>query len=132
MSEMLTFCLNSVILKLKSEILTWRRIMDKSIGSRLQAARKRAEIFQADAATAMQMSRPTLSAIESGKRAVTAEEIIRFAELYNVTSEYLLYGAEETDPQIQRLLAYSRMFAELTSGEQKQILNMMRDMKDQR
>jgi hypothetical protein len=49
-----------------------------------------------------------------------------------VTSEYLLYGTEETDPQIQRLLAYSRMFAELTSGEQKQILNMMRDMKDQR
>ncbi len=106
--------------------------MDKEFGSRLQEARKKAGIYQADAATAMQMSRPTLSAIESGKRAVTAEEIIRFAELYNVTSEYLLYGTEETDPQIQRLLAYSRMFAELTSGEQKQILSMMRDMKDQR
>ncbi|WP_194611647.1 helix-turn-helix domain-containing protein [Clostridium vitabionis] len=106
--------------------------MDQLIGSRLREARKNAGMFQADAAEKMEMSRPTLSAIESGKRTVTAEEIIRFAELYHVTSEYLLYGMEESNPQVQRLMSYSRMFAELTTDEQKQIVSMMKNMKDQR
>lgn len=106
--------------------------MDQLIGSRLREARKNAGMFQADAAEKMGMSRPTLSAIESGKRTVTAEEIIRFAELYHVTSEYLLYGTEESNPQMLRILSYSKMFEELTPGEQKKILSMMKNMKDRR
>ena len=49
--------------------------MDKTIGIRLKEARNNVGMYQEDAARSMEMSRPTLSAIEAGKRAVTAEKI---------------------------------------------------------
>ena len=46
---------------------------------------------QEDAAEIMGMKRPTLSAIEADKRQVTAEEIVRFSDLYKVSALQLLY-----------------------------------------
>ena len=69
--------------------------MSQSIGERIKIARKKVNILQEDAAQAMEMSRPTLSAIESDKRVVTAEDIIHFAELYHVSATELLYGFKE-------------------------------------
>ena len=55
-----------------------------TFGERLKKARIASGINQADAAKKLEMSRPTLSAIEAGKRQVLASEILKFAELYNV------------------------------------------------
>lgn len=52
--------------------------MDNTIADRLKEARNKAGMHQEDAARSMEMSRPTLSAIESGKRVVSAEEIESF------------------------------------------------------
>ena len=65
--------------------------MDKTIGIRLKETRNNVGMYQEDAARSMEMSRPTLSAIEAGKRAVTAEEIKDFAGLYHVTTNWLLF-----------------------------------------
>ena len=56
-----------------------------TFGERLKKARIASGINQADAAKKLEMSRPTLSAIEAGKRQVLASEILKFAELYNVS-----------------------------------------------
>ena len=96
MSEILTSAIKYVILKI-SEKLTWRRSMDKTIGIRLKEARNNVGMYQEDAARSMEMSRPTLSAIEAGKRAVTAEEIKDFAGLYHVTANWLLFGADQEE-----------------------------------
>jgi Helix-turn-helix. len=58
--------------------------MKRTIGERLKKARKDAKIRQGAAAEKMEMSRTTLSAIESDKRLVWAEEITKFAEMYKV------------------------------------------------
>lgn len=125
MSEILTLISKCVILKI-SEKLTWRRSMDKTIGIRLKEARNNVGMYQEDAARSMEMSRPTLSAIEAGKRAVTAEEIKDFAGLYHVTTNWLLFGAnQEEENRMQRLGAYYQLFMKLSGQEQKEVIQFM-------
>ena len=125
MSEILTSAIKYVILKM-SEKLTWRRSMDKTIGIRLKEARNNVGMYQEDAARSMEMSRPTLSAIEAGKRAVTAEEIKDFAGLYHVTTNWLLFGADqEEENRMQRLGAYYQLFMKLSGQEQKEVIQFI-------
>ena len=60
------------------------------LGWNLTAARNAAKLTQADAAQMVDMSQPTLSAIESGSRNVTALELRDFARLYRTTMARLL------------------------------------------
>ena len=116
MSEILTSAIKYVIL----------RSMDKTIGIRLKEARNNVGMYQEDAARSMEMSRPTLSAIEAGKRAVTAEEIKDFAGLYHVTTNWLLFGADqEEENRMQRLGAYYQLFMKLSGQEQKEVIQFM-------
>ena len=106
--------------------------MDQTIGDRLKIARKRANIYQADASAAMEMARPSLSAIESNKRAVSAEEVKQFAELYNIPEMELLYGFdnqledEKFSSQKQRILTYVAEYAKLKAEDQIEILNLIK------
>lgn len=112
--------------------------MKRTIGERLKKARKDAKIRQGDAAEKMEMSRPTLSAIEADKRLVWAVEIAKFAELYKVSANELLYGFSDELPEIKiskisddhntRLLSYSQLFGQLNEENQKNILEMMEDL----
>ena len=112
--------------------------MKRTIGERLKKARKDAKIRQAVAAEKMEMSRPTLSAIEADKRLVWAEEITKFAEMYKVSTNELLYGfldelpeiesSEATDDQNVRLTKYSQIYVQLNEENQKNILEMMEDL----
>jgi transcriptional regulator with XRE-family HTH domain len=106
--------------------------MDADIAERLKDSRNKAGMSQEKAAEEMEMSRPTLSAIESGKRIVTAEDIIRFAELYSVSASYLLYGEEKEESQTSRLLAYDRLFSELKAVDQRKILSLMKKMEEKK
>lgn len=100
--------------------------MDKTIGIRLKEARNNVGMYQEGAARSMEMSRPTLSAIEAGKRAVTAEEIKDFAGLYHVTANWLLFGADqEEENRMQRLGAYYQLFMKLSGQEQKEVIQFM-------
>lgn len=60
------------------------------LGWNLTAARNSAKLTQADAAEMLRMSQPTLSAIESGARNVTALELRDFARVYRTTMARLL------------------------------------------
>lgn len=72
--------------------------MKRTIGEILKKQEKSAKIRQGDAATKMELSRPMLSAIESDKRLVWAEEITKFAEMYKVSANELLYGFSDELP----------------------------------
>lgn len=60
------------------------------IGENLKNARKIAGLRQEDAANKMGMLRVTLSLIESGKRKVSTDELIKFSELYKFAPSVLL------------------------------------------
>src|SRR5437764_415744 len=74
------------------------------IAARLKQARELAGLSQGQAAKKMNMHRPTVSEIEAGNRNVTAPELSRFAELYDVDLAWLSgAGADKLEPDDERL-----------------------------
>lgn len=75
------------------------------IVQRLREARQLAGLSQGQVAKMMEMHRPTISEIEAGNRRVSAAEIMRFAEIYDVSTGYLLGDAPDklsmNDPRLQ-------------------------------
>ncbi len=76
-----------------------------AIAARLREARRLSGLSQGQAAQRMQMHRPTVSEIEAGNRRVSAEELSRFAVLYDVSTGYLTGESPEAmaldDPRLQ-------------------------------
>ena len=68
-----------------SRAATLRRV----IRNRLRQARELAGLSQGQVARILNVHRPTISEIEAGNRRVSAEEIARFAEVYEVGIEWL-------------------------------------------
>ena len=56
-------------------------------------------LTQKEAAAKLGVHRPTISEIEAGRRRVSAEELQRFAEVYDVSTSWLL--GEEADERVQ-------------------------------
>ena len=77
----------------------------EAIGNRLKEARKLAGLSQQQAADLLDMHRPTVSEIEAGNRRVPAEELSRFAKMYDVSVAFLTGDSPETlttdDPKLQ-------------------------------
>jgi transcriptional regulator with XRE-family HTH domain len=76
------------------------------IARRIREARKSAGLSQGQVAKLMGLQyRPIISEIEAGKRRVTAEELSKHAELFDVTVAWLVGEAPESvetiDPRIQ-------------------------------
>lgn len=77
----------------------------RATAARLREARRLSGLSQGQAAQRMSMHRPTVSEIEAGNRRVSAEELSRFASLYDVSVAYLTGDSPETmaldDPRLQ-------------------------------
>ena len=89
---------------------------------RLKAARKYLKLSQEFVARQMNLSRPTISAIEAGQRKVTADELARFSKLYGVSVEELMYGKTSDDANVEM---FARAFSELSDIDQKEIMNLI-------
>ena len=77
----------------------------RATASRLRESRRLSGLSQGQAAQRMTMHRPTVSEIEAGNRRVSAEELSRFAALYEVTVGYLTGDSPDAlaldDPRLQ-------------------------------
>lgn len=62
----------------------------QEIGCRLKVARKNAEIPQDEAAEELQLSRPSMVAIENGSRTVRIDEMQKLSKLYGVSVNSIL------------------------------------------
>lgn len=71
------------------------------LSTRLRQAREAAGLSQSQAARLLGMHRPTLSNIEAGERKVSAGELKEFAEVYKVSTEWLLDEPMESNSQIK-------------------------------
>lgn len=105
--------------------------MKRTIGERLKS-KKRCQDSTGAAAEKMEMSRTTLSAIESDKRLVWAEEITKFAEMYKVSANELLYGFADEFPEIEfeaflgnseiRMINYSLLYDRLNDKDKDKVM----------
>ncbi|MBQ9887209.1 MAG: helix-turn-helix transcriptional regulator [Lachnospiraceae bacterium] len=92
------------------------------MNNRLKQARKYLNLSQEFVARQMNLSRPTISAIESGQRKVSAEELDRFSKLYGVSTEELMHGKVSDTVEAEM---FARAFSELSDKDKKEIMNLI-------
>lgn len=76
----------------------------EGLAQRLREARKLAGLSQAQVAELMDLHRPSISEIEAGRRRVDTEELARLAELYGVSTSWLL-GEEDEEVGLKAVFA---------------------------
>jgi transcriptional regulator with XRE-family HTH domain len=69
--------------------------LKKCIASRLKDARVSSGLSQNQVANLLDLKRPAISEIEAGRRKVSAEELIKFSEIYKVNLSWL--ACKETE-----------------------------------
>lgn len=99
----------------------------EKIAERLKEAREMAGLSQAQAAEKLNLQRPAISEIESGKRRVSAEELIQFSDLYKVDASWLLLRDDENDANTNIQLKFAaRELSKLKPEEVKKLLHVLK------
>jgi transcriptional regulator with XRE-family HTH domain len=100
------------------------------IAERLKEARKLAGLSQGQVAKILGLHRPSISEMEAGNRRVSADEIARLAEIYDVNVAWLLGEAPETiDTQDPRLELAARELSKLKPDDLDRLLKLLAAMR---
>jgi transcriptional regulator with XRE-family HTH domain len=101
------------------------------IAERLKEARKLAGVSQGYVAKILGLHRPSISEIEAGNRRVSAHELARLAEIYDVGVTWLLGEAPETlDAQDPRLELAARELTKLKPADLDRLLKLLAAMRN--
>ena len=96
------------------------------IAERLKEARKLAGLSQGHVARMLGLHRPSVTEMEAGKRRVSADELARLAEIYDVSVTWLLCEAPETlDAQDPRLELAARELVKLKPDDLEHLLRLL-------
>jgi transcriptional regulator with XRE-family HTH domain len=102
----------------------------EAIAARLRLAREQAGLSQGQAAKLLEFHRPTISEIEAGRRTVSAEEVARFAKLYDVSIDWLASGTSSLDAQhADRIHLAARELSKLKPDDVDAVLNLLRTLR---
>ncbi len=69
----------------------------KSLGNRIKQLRQNVGLSQEQFSDLLKINRVAVSQIESGARKITAEEIIKIAEVFNISTDTLLYAKKDVE-----------------------------------
>ena len=99
----------------------------ENIAARLKEGRTMAGLSQAHAADKLGLQRPAISEIESGNRKVSAEEIVQFAELYKVSTTWLLCQEDDTDESMNEQVKFAaRELSKLSPEDVKKLFDVLK------
>ena len=99
----------------------------EKIAARIRDARTLAGLSQAQAAEKLNLQRPAISEIESGKRKVSAEEIIQFAHLYRVDKSWLLLEDEDNELKMnEQVLFAARELNKLKPEDRNKVIDIIK------
>ena len=102
----------------------------KIISSRLAIARKHSGLSQAQVAHQLSLPRPSITEIEAGRRRVSAEEMVQFADLYQVDLNWLSgQDADQADPVRDRVQLAARNVANLKSEDLEKVIDLLISLK---
>ena len=100
------------------------------IAERLKEARKLAGVSQGHVAKILGLHRPSISEMEAGNRRVSADELARLAEIYDVGVAWLLGEAPDTlDAQDPRLELAARELTKLKPDDLDRLLKLLAAMR---
>lgn len=99
----------------------------QAIANRLRIAREHAGLSQGQVAKLFGYQRPTISEIEAGRRRVSAEELAKFCELYDVSISWAATEqAEVPNPKVE--LA-ARELAKLKKDDLDTVMNLLQTLR---
>ena len=93
----------------------------RALYERLHAARTELHVSQDYVAKFLGVNRTAVVEIESGKRKVSADELGKFSELFQIPADELLNG-RSTEMPVQM---FARRFGALDEADQQEILNLI-------
>lgn len=96
------------------------------IAERLKEARTLSGLSQESAAKILGIQRPAISEIESGKRKVSAEEIIQFSKIYKVSTSWLLLKEEDELQIDEQLKVAARELGKMNEADRKKLLEILK------
>ena len=96
-----------------------------AVADRLRLAREQAGLSQGQVARMLSKHRPTISEIEAGRRRVTAEEIGIFADIYEVSTSWLLGREGESSEVNDRVQLAARELAKLRSEDLDRVMTLL-------
>lgn len=91
------------------------------LGERLRGSREYLGLSQGEVADQMNLSRPAITNIESGRRKVSTFELARLARLYRQSYDYFLGEAPEV-AEDETTGALFRTTRDLSDGDKEQVL----------
>lgn len=97
----------------------------KKIAERLKEARIMAGLSQDNAAKMLNIQRPAISEIESGKRKVSAEEIIQFSKVYKVSATWLLLKEGDDVEVSNELKVAARELSKMSDVDREKLLYIL-------
>lgn len=100
-----------------------------SISERLREARENSGLSQAQVAKKLEMHRPTITEIEAGRRKVSAQEIEKFARLYDVSIEWLVNGTVNNEDDEKILLA-ARELSKMTEKDLERLMKTLQILRN--
>lgn len=104
----------------------------KIIASRIREARRLAGLSQAQAAGILGIHRPSLSQAEAGRRNLTADELTRLAQAYDVTVSWLAGSDTETlNPHDDRIQLAARELSKLRPEDVQRLLSLLSAMRQE-
>lgn len=102
----------------------------RKIAERLKEARKLAGLSQNRVAKMLGLHRPTISEMEAGNRRVSADELARLAEIYDVSVAWLVgTGPEKIDVEDPRLELAARELTKLKPDDLERLLKLLAAMR---
>ena len=97
------------------------------IANRLRTARESAGLSQGQVAKKLGLHRPAVSEIEAGRRRVTADELVRLADIYGVSTGWITSGneggAEDMD---DRVLLAARQLSRIKAEDLAKLMKLIR------
>jgi len=97
------------------------------IAKRLRAAREQCGLSQGQVAEMMRLQRPSISELEAGRRGVSAEELVKLAKIYGVSTAWLTKSKPEAaDPSVE--LA-ARELTKLNPKDLDRVMQLLKTLK---
>lgn len=100
------------------------------IAERLKAARLQAGLSQGQVAKILNLQRPTVSEIEAGRRKVSTEELVQFADIYDVSISWLAAGTMDGESPNVELAA--RELSKLKQEDLDRVLKLLQTIRKSR
>jgi len=106
-----------------------KKLNENLLGSRLRGAREMAGLSQAQVAKMLSLHRPTISEIEAGRRKVSAEEMTKLADIYDIKISWLTDTNKETDEESEKIKLAARELSKLKKSDLDRVMHLLKALR---